>query len=169
MLVTSIFSFSHNIFNRLLSLGSLKVGINVWYGVNPFANKPVILSFCGTSLLRGSTWLSGKVFDSSSRDPWTRHFRAPVLYWWNPGKTCIMWADAVIRLKYCWKRCKTTFNQSINQSLENSVGKRANFSSSHSTFDPFRRLSTIFVKSETVVCKLFQFERFLNLLFKAKG
>ena len=32
---------------------------------------------------------------------------------WNPGKTGIMWAVAVIWLKYCWKQCKTPFNQSI--------------------------------------------------------
>ena len=43
--------------------------------------------------------------------PWARHFRAPALYWWNPGKTWKMWAVAVIWLKYCWKRHKTPFNQ----------------------------------------------------------
>ena len=35
----------------------------------------------------------------------------------------------------------------------------SNFSFSHSVFYPFVQLSTIFIKSEIVVCKLFQFGR----------
>ena len=39
------------------------------------------------------------------------------------------------------------------------------FSFSHSVFYPFEELSAIFIKFEIVVCKLFQFERVLNLSF----
>ena len=35
----------------------------------------------------------------------------------------------------------------------------SNFSFSHSVFYPFGELSAIFIKSEIVVCKLFQFGR----------
>ena len=41
----------------------------------------------------------------------------------------------------------------------------SNFSFSHSVFYPFRELSAMFIKSEIVVCKLFQFGRVLNLSF----
>ena len=39
----------------------------------------------------------------------------------------------------------------------------SNFSFSHSVFHPFRELSAIFIKSEIVVCKVFQFGRLYNL------
>ena len=35
----------------------------------------------------------------------------------------------------------------------------SNFSFSHSVLYPFKEFSSIFIKCETVVCKLFQFER----------
>ena len=41
----------------------------------------------------------------------------------------------------------------------------SNFSFSPSVFYPFGELSTIFIKSEIVIHKLFQFERVNNLLF----
>ena len=41
----------------------------------------------------------------------------------------------------------------------------SNFSFSHSVFNPFEELFSIIIKSEIVVCKLFQFGRVLNLLF----
>ena len=41
----------------------------------------------------------------------------------------------------------------------------SNFSFSHSVFYRFRELSTISIKSEIVVCKLFQFGSALNLAF----
>ena len=41
----------------------------------------------------------------------------------------------------------------------------SNFSFSHSVFYPFGELSTIFIKFEIVVCKLFQFGRVQNLSF----
>ena len=40
----------------------------------------------------------------------------------------------------------------------------SNFSFTHSVFYPFRQLSSIFIKFEIVVFKLFQFGRVLNLL-----
>ena len=42
--------------------------------------------------------------------------KSPSLVLLKPRKTWIMWAVAVIWLKYCWKRRKTPFNQSINHS-----------------------------------------------------
>ena len=41
----------------------------------------------------------------------------------------------------------------------------SNFSFSHSVFYPPGELSAIFVKFETVICRLFQFERVPNFLF----
>ena len=41
----------------------------------------------------------------------------------------------------------------------------SNFSVSHSVFYPFEKLSTVFIKSENVVCKLFQFGRVKDLWF----
>ena len=40
----------------------------------------------------------------------------------------------------------------------------SNFSFSHSVFYPFRQLSSIFVKFEIVVCKLFQFGKICRLV-----
>ena len=42
----------------------------------------------------------------------------------------------------------------------------SNFSFSHSVFLPFRELPAIVIKSEIVVCKLFQFGRVKNLSFR---
>ena len=39
--------------------------------------------------------------------------QSPSLVLVKPRKTWIMWAVAVIWLKYCWKRHKTPFNQSV--------------------------------------------------------
>ena len=41
----------------------------------------------------------------------------------------------------------------------------SNFSFSHSVFYPFGKVSTIFIKSEIVVCKLFKFGKLKNLSF----
>ena len=41
----------------------------------------------------------------------------------------------------------------------------SNFPFSHSVFYPFGELSTLFIKSEIVVCKLFKFGRAQNLSF----
>ena len=51
-----------------------------------------------------------------------------------------------------------------NNSFENTVEKgeialTSNFSFSHSVFYHFGELSSIFIKSEIAVCKLFQFAR----------
>ena len=78
-------------------------------------------------------WLSCGVFDLKLGGPgfeqrwihwecpWARHFRAPAWYRWNPErhKRCELskWYD-----KYCWKRGKTPFNQSVNQSMKNICG-----------------------------------------------
>ena len=42
----------------------------------------------------------------------------------------------------------------------------SNFSFSHSVSYPFEELSSFFIKFEIVICKLFQFERDLNLSFE---
>ena len=57
------------------------------------------------------------------------------------------------------------------KSFENTVGEKekllimSNFSFSHNVFCPFGELSTIFIKFEIVVWKLFQFGSVLILLF----
>ena len=69
MLVTSIFSFSHNIFKRLLTLFLLFpqcfLTIQTTPSVNPFQNKPWFLHASSTSLLK-TLWEKEKLLVTSN-------------------------------------------------------------------------------------------------------
>ena len=59
----------------------------------------------GSRRTKSSGFVGGSVLGQETSEP--------SLLLVKPRKAWIMWAVAVIWLKYCWKRCKTPFNQSI--------------------------------------------------------
>ena len=69
----------------------------------------------------------------------------------SPNKPWILCVCSTKLLKTIWEKKKLLVT--------------SNFSFSHSVFYPFGDLSTIFIKCEIVVCKLFQFGKVKNLLF----
>ena len=64
---------------------------------------------------------------------------------------------------WCLRVCSTGLLKTLWE--EEKLLITSNFSSSRSVFYPFEELSSIFIKFEIVVCKLFQFGRVQNSLF----
>ena len=113
---------------RVFSLHPIKV-CNTCISISSIMNSQAVVKVVVVvvPLAVGPTWLSVWLLIKGSwvwaaLDPLGffvgvslgKTLQSPAYYWWNPGKTWIMWAVAVIWLKYCWKWRKTPFNQSIN-------------------------------------------------------
>ena len=130
--------------------------------VNPFPDKPWFLTVCSTSLLK-TQWEKEKLlvtsnfsFSHSIFYPFVqlstifiKSKNAFRMYEWPvnpfPNKTWFLTVYSTSLLKTQWEKEKLLVT--------------SNFSFSNSVFYPFVQLSTIFIISKIVVCKLFQFGR----------
>ena len=81
----------------------------------------------------------------------------PKISMWRKGLTLSQTSPGFLRV------CSTNLLKTLWE--EEKLLVMSNFSFSHSVFCPIRKLSTIFINFEIVVCKLFQFGRAQNLSF----
>ena len=129
MLVSSMFSFSHNVLNRFLPRGS-------WI-VRKGPNYPI----CNNSSLHFRTsphFLSyPQLFQSLLSESPSPFLKQALVF------TCLQYKSFEKKKK---KNCG-----------ERRVLKISNFSFSHSVFHPFREHYIIFIEFEIVICNRFQF------------
>ena len=136
MLVTSIFSFSHNVF--FPSLYKFQVSINfILSSVNAFnLGRSRILSF-------GEELNIIQSINLSISQSVNHHAKCALNPF--PNKPWFLRVFPVSLLKTLREKEKLLVT--------------SNFSFSHSVFYPFREVSAIFIKFIIVVCKLFEFGR----------